>query len=66
MGVLCLVLVLLFSTLCLSSFANMQDWEERVRCFALAIFLMSCDSQSSVALPCDATTWSAVCDGGTS
>ena len=48
MGALCLVLVLLFSTLCLSMFLN--------------VFLMSCDSQCSVALPRGDVGWSLVCD----
>ena len=47
MGVLCLVHVLLFSILCY----NHRDGEERAGCFALIVFLMSCDNQCSVALP---------------
>ena len=49
-GVLCLVLVSLFSTLCPSSFAIILMRGERAGCFALTVFLMSCDSQFSVAL----------------
>ena len=67
-GVLCLVLVLLFSTLCQSSFTIILFWEERERvcCFAFNVFLMPCDSQRSVALPRGAVGWSVVCDCGIS
>ena len=47
MGVLCLVHILLFSTLCY----NHLDGEERAGCFDLTVFLMSYDNQCSVALP---------------
>ena len=51
MGFLCLYLVLLFCTLCPFSFAiNMMGKRELV-CFTLIVFLMSCDSQCSVAGP---------------
>ena len=42
MGVLCLVLVLLFSTLRPSSFAIILMVRERAGCFTLTVFLMSC------------------------
>ena len=32
-------------------FCKPLDWEERAGCFALNVFLVSCDSQCSVALP---------------
>ena len=57
MMVLCLVIVLLFSKL---------DGEVRSSCFALTVFLLSCDSQCSVDLPRFALGWSAVCDCGIS
>ena len=48
----CLVLVLLFSTVCPSSFAiTLIEKRERAGCFTLNVFLMSCDSQCSVTLP---------------
>ena len=47
-------------------FCNHLDWEESAGCFALTVFLMSCDSQCSVALPHGAVGWSAVCDCGIS
>ena len=52
-GVLCLVLALLFSTLCPSSFAIILMGKRE---------LLPCDSQCYVALPCR----SAVCDCGIS
>ena len=58
-GVLCLVLVLLFSTLRPSSFAVILMGEERADCFVLTVFLMSCDNQCSMALPHGAVGWSA-------
>ena len=51
MGVLCLVHVLLFSNLCLSSFAIIFDGDVRAACFDLTVFLMSYDTQCSVAVP---------------
>ena len=67
-GILCLALVLLFSTLCQSSFVIilMERERERAGCFALSVFLVSCDSQCSVALPGSPVGWSAVCDCGIS
>ena len=56
MGALCLVLVLVFSTLCPSSFA-----EERAGCFTLIVSLMSSDCKRSVALLYGAVGWPAVC-----
>ena len=47
-------------------FSNHLDGEERAGCFTLTIFLMSCDSRCSVALPDGAVGWSAVCDCGIS
>ena len=38
------------------------DVEERAGCFTLTVFLISCDSQCSVAIPPGAVDWSAVCD----
>ena len=65
MGVLCLILVLLFSGLCPSSFAIILM--ERAGCFALTVYLMmSCDSHCSVALPHGIKGWSAVCECGIS
>ena len=55
---------LLFSTLYPFSFCNHLDGEERAGCFALTVFLMSCYSQCSVALPHSAVGWSAMCDCG--
>ena len=40
--------------------------ESRAGCFALIVFLMSCDCKCSVALPHGAVGWSAVCDCGIS
>ena len=45
-------------------FCNHLDGEERAGCFTLTVFLMSCDSQCHVALPCGAVGWPAVCDFG--
>ena len=51
-------------TLCLSSFAIilMRKTELSLSCVAITVFLISCDSQCSVALPHGAVGWSAVCD----
>ena len=49
-GVLYLVLVLLFDDFCPSSFAIVL-MGKTAGCFALTVFLMSCDSQCSVVLP---------------
>ena len=59
-----MVLVLLFCTLCPSCFAiiSMGKREIRAGCFSLTVFLMSCDSQCSVALSHGAICWSAMCD----
>ena len=62
---LCVVLVLLFKTLYPSSFANSLIGK-RAGCFVLTVFLMSCDSQCSVALPHGAMSWSVMCDCGIS
>ena len=42
------------------------DGEESAGCFALTVFLMSCDMQCCVALSHGAVGWSAVCDCGIS
>ena len=42
------------------------DGEDRASFFALTVFLMSCDSQCSVAFPRDANGGTAVCDCGIS
>ena len=47
-----------------SSFAIISIGEERAGCFALFVFLVSCDC--CVALPYDGTGLSAVCDCGIS
>ena len=47
-------------------FCNHIDGEESADCFTLTVFLMSCDSQCSVALPHGAVGWSEVCDCGIS
>ena len=65
-GVLCLVNVLLFGTLCPSSFAIILMGEERACWSTLTVFLVYCDSQCSVALPHGAMGWSVVCDCGIS
>ena len=65
MWVLCLVLVLLFSTLCHSSIASALMGKRAGRC-TLIVFLMSCDCKHSVALPHSDLGWSAVCDCGIS
>ena len=61
-AVLCLVIVLFFCTLCSSRFAITLMGVERVGCFALTVFLMSYDSECSLALPRGAVGWCAVCD----
>ena len=68
MEVLWLVLVLLFCTLCPSCFAIMLMGKREIRagCFTLTVFLMSCDSQCSVALSHGSMGWSAMCDCGIS
>ena len=49
-----------------SEFCNYLHGEVRAGCFSFAGFLMSCDSQCSVALSHGAVGWSAVCDFGIS
>ena len=44
------------------SFCNHLDVEKRAGCFALTVFLMSCDRQCSVVLPRGAVGWSVACD----
>ena len=45
---------------------NRHDEEERAGCFAIFVFLMSCDCKSFVALPHGAAGWSVVSDCGIS
>ena len=54
--------VLLCVALCQFYFCNHLNGEDRVGCFALFVFLVSRDC--CVALPPDATEFSAVCDYG--
>ena len=49
-----LVFVLLCISLCSFYFCKHIDEEENDSCFALIVFLMSCDCKCSVALPHDA------------
>ena len=64
-GVMCLVLILLFNTLCPPSFAIILIGErERAGCFTLIFFLISCANECSVALPHNAVGWSAVYENG--
>ena len=60
---LCFVI---YSISCHSRFCNHLDGEKRANCCTLSVFLMSCDSQYSVALPHGAVGWSVVCDCGIS
>ena len=62
---LCLVLVLLFSTLC-PLFCNNLGEKERAGCFTFIVFLLSCECKCSVARPHSAVSWSVVCDCGIS
>ena len=50
-GVLCLVQILLFGTLCPSCFATILVGKERAGCLTLTVFPMTSGSQCSVALP---------------
>ena len=50
----------------LSSFCNHLDREEIFSCFALFVFMLSCECYWSVALPHGAMGWSAWCDCGIS
>ena len=45
---------------------NHLDEQERAGSFVLTVFLMSCYCYCSVAIPCGALGWSALCDCGTS
>ena len=45
---------------------NRHGEEERAGCFAIFVFLMSCDCKCFVALPHGAAGWSAVSDCGIS
>ena len=47
-------------------FVSVLGGEERFGCFAFTVFLLSCDSQCSVALPGGAVDRSALCDCGIS
>ena len=55
-----------YSVLCAPLVKQHLDGEERSGCFTLTVFLMSCNSQCSVAYPHGAIGWSAVCDCGIS
>ena len=44
----------------------MGEERERAVCYTLIVFLMSCGSQCSVALPSGGIGWPAVCDYGIS
>ena len=44
------------------NFCNHLDGEYKDDCFALIVFLLSCGSQCSVALPHGALGWFVVCD----
>ena len=44
------------------NFCNHFDGEDRDGCIALIVFLLSCGSQCSVALPHGALGWFVVCD----
>ena len=55
-----LAFVLLFISLFSFYFCKHLDQEENDSCFALIVFLMSCDCKCSVALPHDAVDLSAV------
>ena len=66
MSVLCLVIVISFSTLCPSSFVTILMGKERAACVTLIVFLVSCDCKCSVSLLHGAVGWSAVCDCGNS
>ena len=60
-GVLCLVLLLIYLALCVLLVFGKTELVA-----FLTVFLMSCDSQCSVALSHAAEGWSAVCDCGIS
>ena len=64
MGAQCLVLVLLFSTLCPSTFTIILM--KNVGCFTLIVLLMSCDCSCSVALLHGAVAWPSECNCGIS
>ena len=66
--VLCLVLVLLFITLCPIRFAIilMGKRELTLSCVASNVFLIYCDTHCSVALAHGVVGWYAVCDCGIS
>ena len=61
MAVLCFLFVLVFGTLCPSSFA-ITLMGKRDRFLYLNSFMMPCDYYCSVALPHSVVEWSAVCD----
>ena len=66
-GVMCLVLILLCSTLCPFYFCIHLDGEERAGYLTLIVFLKYFDCQCSVAfIPHSAVGWSAVCNSGIS
>ena len=58
--IITILYVLLYVTLCPFKFCNHLDGEERTRCFALFVFLVSRDC--CLALPHGSMGLSAVCD----
>ena len=64
MGVLCLVLVMLCSTMCHVSFYNHLTVERRAGCFNLIVYLLSYGCECFVSIPRGAVGWSAVFDWG--
>ena len=60
----CNCFFLLCVTSCPFLFCNHRDGKEKAGCFVLFVFLVSGDF--CVALPYNATGWSAVCDCGIS
>ena len=58
--------VLLCISLCSFNFFAIIVTKERAGCFALTVFLVSCDYKCSVALPRGAVGLFAVCDSGIS
>ena len=65
---ICFIFVPCHVKICLCGFKPCitLDGEERASCFTLTVFLMSCVSQSFVALCHGAFGWSGLCDCGNS
>ena len=61
MGVLCLFLVLSFSNFCALLVLQSSRWGSESWLLYFAVFLVSLDSQCSVALPHGVVGWSAQC-----